>query len=94
MAMYAFVVNCISFINLYAGPIALKNITHNYIFIFVGWDLIESTLWYFLCVETVGRTLEELDEIFSAKNPVAASKSKKQVAVKEDGAVAVVDQTY
>jgi len=94
MAMYAFVVNCISFINLYAGPIALQNITHNYIFIFVGWDLVESTLWYFLGVETVGRTLEELEEIFSAKNPVAASKSTRKVAVKESGAVAVVDQTY
>ncbi|KAG8743615.1 hypothetical protein FRC10_011678 [Ceratobasidium sp. 414] len=94
MAMYAFVVNCISFINLYAGPIALQNITHNYIFIFVGWDLVESALWYFFCVETVGRTLEELEEIFGAENPVAASKSKSKVAVKESGAVAVVDQTY
>ncbi|KAB5592909.1 Lactose permease [Ceratobasidium theobromae] len=91
MAMYAFVVGAISFINLYAGPIALQNIKHNYIFIFVGWDLVEATLWYLLGVETVGRTLEELEEIFSAKNPVAASKSKHQVAVKDSGAIAIVD---
>ncbi|KAF8708412.1 General substrate transporter, partial [Rhizoctonia solani] len=94
MAMYAFVVGAISFINLYAGPIALENIKHNYIFIFVGWDLIEATLWYFLCVETVGRTLEELEEIFNTSYPVAASTRKNKVAVKDSGAVAVVDQTY
>ncbi|KAF8761349.1 General substrate transporter [Rhizoctonia solani] len=80
MAMYAFVVGAISFINLYAGPIALENIKHNYIFIFVGWDLIEATLWYFLCLPVAAST---------RKNKVAV-KDSGAVAV----AVAVVDQTY
>ncbi|KAG8965040.1 hypothetical protein FRC03_000995 [Tulasnella sp. 419] len=75
MAMYAFVVGAISFINLFAGPIALDNIKHNYIFIFVGWDIVESILWYLLGVETVGRTLEELEEIFGSPSPVATSKA-------------------
>lgn len=92
MAMYAVVVSAISFINLYAGPIALQNIKYNYIFIFVGWDIVESILWYFLSVETVGRTLEELEDIFSARNPVAASKQRRTVAVREDGGVVLVDQ--
>jgi hypothetical protein len=41
----------------------------------------EAVVWYFLCVETVGYTLEELDEIFSAPNPVKASVQKKKVHV-------------
>ena len=39
----------------------------------------EAVIWYFFCVETVGYTLEELDEIFSAPNPVKASVQKKKV---------------
>jgi len=91
MAMYAVVVGLISFINLYAGPIALANIKYNYMFIFVGWDIIETLLWYFLGVETVGRTLEELEEIFGSTNPVAASKRMHKLAVRQSGAIVVVD---
>lgn len=57
----------------------------------VGWDLVESLLWYLFGVETQGRTLEELEEIFSAPNPVAASKAKRTIAIKETGDVVVVD---
>ncbi|WVQ80181.1 hypothetical protein IAT38_002286 [Cryptococcus sp. DSM 104549] len=39
----------------------------------VCWDAAESVIWYFLAVETKGRTLEELDEIFEAPNPVKTS---------------------
>ncbi|KDQ17763.1 hypothetical protein BOTBODRAFT_582547 [Botryobasidium botryosum FD-172 SS1] len=91
MAMYAFVVGAISFINQYAGPIALQNIRYNYIFIFVGWDCVETILWYFLAVETVGRSLEQLEEVFDAPYPVKASKSVQKVAIKKDGDVAIVD---
>jgi len=92
MSMYGTVVSAISFINTYCGPIALNNIQYNYVFIFVGWDLVETALWYFLCVETVGRTLEELEEIFSQKNPVKASKSKHTLAIADTGDVAVIEE--
>jgi sugar porter (SP) family MFS transporter len=46
LAMYGLVVNIFGFINLYAGPIALGNIGYNYIWIFVGWDVIEAILWW------------------------------------------------
>lgn len=46
---------------------------------------------YFACVETQGRTLEQLDAIFSAPNPVKASKRMGTVAVRSDGEVAIVD---
>lgn len=109
--MYGVVVGVFSFINLYAGPIALKNIQYNYVFvrinvyvpkssqqanisqIFVGWDIIESVIWYFLCVETVGRTLEELEWVFDSPYPVRASTQLETVAIKRTGGVAIVDDS-
>jgi hypothetical protein len=66
MAMYSVVVGLLGFVNTFATPVALKNIQYNYAFIFVAWDVIESIIWYFFAVETVGRTLEELAEVFEA----------------------------
>ncbi|KAG8848704.1 hypothetical protein FRB91_010556 [Serendipita sp. 411] len=91
MAMYGVVVGIFSFINLYAGPIALDNIKYKYVFIFVGWDVVESVLWYLLCVETVGRTLEELEAVFDSPNPVRASTHLETIAIKSSGGVAIVD---
>ncbi|SCV69646.1 BQ2448_1040 [Microbotryum intermedium] len=89
MAAYAFTVSCVSFINTYAVPIALENIEYNLLWFFVveefGWDCIETVAWHFLGVETQGRTLEELETIFSAPHPVRASKAIKQVAIDERG---------
>lgn len=87
MSMYGVVVNLFGFINQFAGPIALKNIQYKYVFIFVGWDLVEALLWYLLGVETVGRSLEELEEIFSTPFPPRASQLKRVVAIKNDGHV-------
>lgn len=47
------------FINTYAGPIALQRMKNRYIFVFVGWDLVETVIWYFCGVETQGKTIEE-----------------------------------
>lgn len=82
----------ISFINTYCGPIALKNIRYHYVFIFVGWDIIETVIWYLICVETVGRTLEELEEIFDQRNPIAASKEKRAIAIAETGDVVLLEK--
>jgi len=90
MGAYQSIVNVISFINLFAGPIALGKIGYKYIFVFVGWDVIESILWYIFAVETNGRTLEELEEIFSSPYPVSASKAKRVISVKKDGEVVLV----
>ncbi|KAG8977218.1 hypothetical protein FRC05_002218 [Tulasnella sp. 425] len=91
VAMKIFVISCTSFINLLCTPIALENIGWKYILVFVGWDAFETVIWYFFAVETQGRTLEELDAIFSAPNPVAASKQKSLAIVdQEQGVVRVV----
>jgi hypothetical protein len=44
-----------------------------------------------LCVETVGRTLEELEVIFEAPYPVRASTQLQTIVIKESGGVAIVD---
>jgi hypothetical protein len=48
----------------------------SYVF-FVFWDILEFAIIYFLFVETKGRTLEELDAVFEAKNPRKASLLKR-----------------
>ena len=47
-------------------------INPSYVF-FVFWDIFEFAFIYLFFVETKGRTLEELDEVFEAKNPRKAS---------------------
>lgn len=42
---------------------------------------------FFFFVETAGKTLEELSEIFNAKNPVKKSLEKTRVTVDESGRV-------
>ncbi|KXJ97332.1 lactose permease [Microdochium bolleyi] len=87
LASSGMIVNSIGFINLFAGPIALKNIKHRYIFVFVGWDCFESLMWYFFCVESQGRTLEQLEWVYDQPNPVKASLKVDKVVVQADGHV-------
>ncbi|KAL7416185.1 hypothetical protein BDY24DRAFT_413086 [Mrakia frigida] len=93
MGISGFIVSGIGFINQFAGPIALQNIKNSYAFVFVGWDCVEALCWYLFGVETQGRTLEQLQDIFDAPNPVKASKHRDTVAIKRDGDhIAVVEQ--
>ncbi|KAG5292518.1 lactose permease [Histoplasma ohiense] len=61
------------FVNTFAAPVALKNIRYWFYVFFVFWDVFEFAFIYFFYVETKGRTLEELDEVFEAPNPRKAS---------------------
>ena len=73
MGVYQVTAGCASFVNTFAAPVALKNIGYWFYVFFVFWDLFEFAFIYVFFVETKGRTLEELDEIFAAKNPRKAS---------------------
>ncbi|KAJ4297371.1 hypothetical protein N0V88_004290 [Collariella sp. IMI 366227] len=88
LALSGFLVSAIGFINQFATPIALKNIEHRYIFVFVGWDIFESIMWYFFCVESQGRTLEQLEWVYDQPNPVKASLKVDKVVVDDTGKVA------
>ncbi|KAK3329921.1 general substrate transporter [Apodospora peruviana] len=87
LAMSGFIVNAMGFINQFAGPIALGNIGYKYIYVFVGWDLVETALWYFFCVESQGRTLEQLEWVYQQKYPVKASLKVDKVIIADDGKV-------
>ncbi|KAJ5827180.1 Major facilitator superfamily domain general substrate transporter [Penicillium robsamsonii] len=87
LALSGFMVSSISFISQFATPIGLANISTNYFWIFVGWDFVESAFWYFFCVESQGRTLEQLEWVYQQPNPVKASLNVHKVLVQEDGTV-------
>ncbi|KAL7423855.1 hypothetical protein Q5752_001439 [Cryptotrichosporon argae] len=65
--------NLSMFLSQFAIPVALDKIGWWTYLPFVIWTLFEATAWYFLAVETRGRTLEELDDVFNAPDPVRAS---------------------
>lgn len=88
LAASAFIVSAMGFINQFALPIGLHNIAYKVVYIFVAWDIVEAIAWYFFCVESQGRTLEQLDWVYDQPNPVRASKKVDHVLVKEDGKVA------
>ena len=46
LGAYSLIVGAMGFINQFAGPIGLGNLGYKYIFIFVGWDIIETIMWY------------------------------------------------
>lgn len=76
LAIYTFTMQAMGFINMFAGPVGLYNIGYKYIIIFVVFDAFESVCWYFLGVESVGRTLEEMDLVYDAPYPPGASKKR------------------
>ncbi|ESK86811.1 hexose transport-related protein [Moniliophthora roreri MCA 2997] len=91
MAIHILISNCAGFINTFANSVGLKRLGWKYYFVFVGWNLCASVLWFLFCVETRGRTLEELDVIFDQPWPARASTRKVKVAVKGEGEVEVLD---
>ncbi len=73
MWLFGFTSGLASFVNTFAAPVALKRIKYWFYVFFVFWDCFEFLFIYFFFVETKGRTLEEMDEVFEAKNPRKAS---------------------
>lgn len=62
-----------------SGP-AFANIKYYFYLVFVAWDLVEATVIWFFFPETKERTLEELEEVFSAPNPVKKSLQRRDTA--------------
>lgn len=73
--VFAFV-HCLAFVNQFCFPISLHDIGWKTYIVFIAWDLVQATISYFFSVETKGRSLEEMTEIFEAPNPVKASLRK------------------
>lgn len=92
MAFSSLAVNVAGLLNQFAWPVSMQNIGWITYVIFTIWDAIQAFIIYMYLPETKGRTLEELDEIFAAKNPVKASTAKKQVGINQFGDVVDVHE--
>ncbi len=92
MAFSSLSVNAAGLLNQFAWPISLKKIGWKTYFVFMGWCVVQTVVFYFFLPETKQRTLEELDEVFAARNPVKASLKRREVAVTADKEVIVMKE--
>ncbi|KAH9883970.1 putative hexose transport-related protein [Xylariomycetidae sp. FL2044] len=85
MGVHVIMSNCANLYNTYVTAVALEAITWKYYFLFVGLNLIYALVWFFVGVETRGRTLEELNAVFDSKWPPRAALAKTTMVKRTDG---------
>ncbi|KAF7299032.1 MFS domain-containing protein [Mycena indigotica] len=66
VAMYTLCASLASLVNTYATPVALANIQWRLYFVFIGWDVFACILIFFFAVETSGKTLCVVFDLFPA----------------------------
>lgn len=74
LALQTWFANVFSLINTFGIPSALEAINWKLYLVFMAWDIVGCVVIYLWVVETKQISLEELDEVFAAKNPVRKSK--------------------
>jgi len=87
MAFSNMFVTCGTLVNQFGFPVALQNITWKTYIVFLVWCSIQAAIIWWLMPETKNRTLEELDEIFQAKNPAKFSIAKRRLELDENANV-------
>jgi MFS family permease len=93
MAFSSLAVNAAGLLNQFAWPVSLDDIGWKTYFVFMGWCAVQTLVFYFFLPETKQRTLEELDEIFAAKNPVKKSLQRHKLTVNTDKQVMAVEDS-
>jgi len=91
MAFSGLSVNIAGLLNQFAWPVSLANIGWKTYIIFIVWCAVQATIFYFSFPETRKRTLEELDDIFAAPNPVKKSLEKHKVSLDSNNTVVQSD---
>ncbi|KAL1960703.1 hypothetical protein VTO42DRAFT_6533 [Malbranchea cinnamomea] len=81
MAFSSLFTNAALLSNQLGVPVALERIAWRTYIIFCCWCTVQAIIIYFMMPETKNRTLEELDEIFAARNPVKKSLEKKKLDI-------------
>ncbi len=81
LAMSGLWLNIVSFINTYAAPVGITNSGWKFYCLYLAVDALGIVFIYLFFVETKGRTLEEIDEIFADEHPVRRSLRKREVVV-------------
>ncbi|MCJ1314114.1 hypothetical protein MMC25_007794 [Agyrium rufum] len=79
LAMSGLWLNIVSFINTYAAPVGITNSGWKFYFLYLAIDVTGILFIYLFFVETKGRSLEEIDDLFEDPHPVRASKAKQKV---------------
>jgi MFS family permease len=92
MALQNMAGNAAGLINQFALPVALNRISWKTYFVYLAVCFAQAVYYYFIMVETKGHTLEELNEIFKARNPRKASFLKKEIVDEEVAKVNEVQQ--
>ncbi|KEF59366.1 uncharacterized protein A1O9_04210 [Exophiala aquamarina CBS 119918] len=69
LAYLNFMNNAVKVLNTYVPPVAIANSGYKFYILYIIWDAFGVIVIYFFFVETRGRSLEELEELFKAKNP-------------------------
>ncbi|RDW60059.1 putative hexose transport-related protein [Coleophoma crateriformis] len=85
ISMHALQSNLLSILFTYTTSIALGDISWTV-------DVVAGFLWFFFGVETVGRTIEELDACFEAPFPPKASWRRTRIVRHEDGEMAIQEK--
>ncbi|KAI1077284.1 lactose permease [Whalleya microplaca] len=80
-------------VNTYGISVGMEAIGWKLYLVYIGWIVVEIVVIYFFFVETAGKTLEELGEIFEAKNPRKASTMKVRMDIDSSGRVVGIDDT-
>ncbi len=79
-------------VNTYGISVGIQAIGWKLYIVYIVWICVEIATIYFFFVETAGKTLEEMGEIFEAKNPRKASTRRTRVRVDEGGRVVGIDE--
>ncbi|KAH9860718.1 hypothetical protein J1614_012050 [Plenodomus biglobosus] len=80
-------------VNTYGISVGMEKIQWRLYLVFIGWICVEIAVIFFFFVETAGRSLEELSEIFNAPNPKKASLKRAKVAMDDRGHVLNVEES-
>jgi sugar porter (SP) family MFS transporter len=74
-------------VNTYGISVGIEKIGWKLYLVYIGWICVELACIYFFFVETAGKTLEEMNEIFEAPNPRKESTKKTKVQLDSAGNV-------
>lgn len=86
LAFLNLLVNVANIFNTYVPPPAIANAGWRFYIFYTLWDLLGAAAVYFTFVETKGRNLEEIDEIFQHRHPKKASLEKRKIIIHRDKA--------
>jgi hypothetical protein len=81
-------------VNTYGISVAMDSIGWKLYLVYIGWMVVEMAIIYFFFVETAGKTLEELKDVFDAPNPVKESLRKVNVDINNDGHIVSVEEDF